>query len=239
MKRATIFRAGGGWQNGRRLGLLGLCVSVCLGGCGRAAPGASGRLDQTTVTVTATSAPATVAATATATVTPSVTATATVMPTVTPTATATASATPEPVAVDLSGWQAPLMAGGLTLALVQEMEDTAAELRAGTLESTEAGGRLWAFQITLGMLAQTLEESTLTGAPAGYQQALEDNMAALYRVIDRWQQGEITSATVPGELAGVRAASEATMAGMMGDLRALGVPQDYLDEFMAAVLAGM
>lgn len=238
MRRATS-RAVRGWQNRWSAAVLLVCVCVWMGGCAGAGSGPS--------VAVATSVPATVAPTATVTVTPGVTDTATVAPTVTPTssptssptATASPTATSEPVEVDISGWRVPLIVGGLTVTMIQELEDTAAGLQAGTMTSVDAGSQLMAFGIMMGLLAQTLEESTLTGGPAGYRQPLQDNMAAVYQVIDRWQQGEITSATVPAELAGVRAASERTLAAMLDDLRALGVPQENLDEFMAEVMAGL
>lgn len=140
--------------------------------------------------------------------------------------------------MDVSEWQLPLTVAAMTVMVIGELEDTAAGLQAGTLASTEAGGALWGYQIGLGAIAAKLDESTLTGGPAEYEQALRENLTAVYRVIERWQQGEVSSATVGGELATVRAASEGTLGGMLGDLRALGVPQEYLDAFMAAVMAG-
>lgn len=245
MMRPRVRNGCSGWQIQVRAALVGLCVCVVLGGCGKTAPGASvavGTVAAATAMPTATVAPS---ATATATVMPTVTptssptstATATSSPTASPTATATVTAMP--AVTDLSEWRVPLVVAGLTVTVIGELEKTATGLQAGTLASTEAGGQMLGFQIALGAVAQALEESALTGQPAGYRQALQDNLTAVYRVIDRWQQGETTSATVPGELVAVRAASERTLEAILDDLRALGVPQEDLDAFMAEVMAGL
>jgi hypothetical protein len=152
---------------------------------------------------------------------------------VTPTATATT------VPVDASAWRTPLITAGLTVAVINALEEMAAQLQAGTLESIEAGGQLLGYQIALAAVAQALDETTLVGRPARFQDGLRANLAGVFAVTDRWQRGEITSATVAEELAPVRATSEQTLANMLEELRSLGVSQAQIDEFMAAIITGL
>lgn len=165
--------------------------------------------------------------------TPSPTPSATPTPTVPPTPPSTLTATMQPV--DASAWRVPLVTAGLTVAVINALEETATSLQAGTLASIEAGARLLGYKVAVATVAQTLEEAELPGREGRYRQDLQDNLVGVFRLIDRWQGGEITSATVPAELAPVRASSEQTLAELMDELKRLGASQTQLDEFMAEV----
>lgn len=137
--------------------------------------------------------------------------------------------------VDASAWRVPLVTAGLTAAVINALDETATGLQAGTLASIEAGGRLLGYKVAVATVAQMLEEAELPGKEGRYRQDLQDNLVGVFRLIDRWQSGEITSATVPAELATVRASSEQTLAELMDELDRLGVSQAQLDKFMAEV----
>lgn len=181
--------------------------------------------------------------------TPTSSATSTSVPTATGTPTVTAAATSTPTLVssptptiepvDVSAWQTPLVTAGLTVAVINALEEMAMQLQSGTLESIEAGGRLLGYQIALGTVAQALDETTLEAGPARFKDNLRANLAGVYAVTDRWQRGEITSATVAEELGSVRAASEQTLAEMLDELRSLGVRKEQIDEFLEAVNAAL
>lgn len=153
----------------------------------------------------------------------------------TPVVMPTPTATTEPV--NASAWQTPLVTAGLTVAVINALDDMATQLQSGTVESIEAGGRLLGYQIALAAVAQALDETTLEAGPARFEDDLRANLAGVYAVTDRWQRGEITSAIVEEELGSVRAASEQTLAEMLNELRSLGVRQEQIDEFMEAVNA--
>lgn len=217
-----------------------LILLVTLAGCG-SRPTATPILTQVPPTATVPAPTATWTATATPqatntpmpTDTPSPTPSATPTPTVPPTATSTLTATMQPV--DASAWRVPLVTAGLTAAVINALDETATGLQAGTLASIEAGGRLLGYKVAVATVAQMLEEAELPGKEGRYRQDLQDNLVGVFRLIDRWQSGEITSATVPAELATVRASSEQTLAELMDELDRLGVSQAQLDKFMAEV----
>jgi hypothetical protein len=165
--------------------------------------------------------------------TPSPMPSATPTPTMPPTATSTLTPTIEPV--DASAWRVPLITAGLTVAVINALDETATAMQAGTLASIEAGGRLLGYKVAVATVAQMLEEAELPGREGRYRQDLQDNLVGVFRLIDRWQSGEVTSVTVPAELATVRASSEQTLAELMDELQRLGVSQAQIDEFMAEV----
>jgi hypothetical protein len=185
-----------------------------------------------TATWTATATPQ-ATNTPTPTDTPSPMPSATPTPTVPPTATSTLTATIAPV--DASAWRVPLVSALLTMAVINKADETAAQMQAGSLTSLEAGIWLMGFRALLGSAAQMLDEAELPGREGRYRQDLQDNLVGVFRVIDRWQGGEVTSATVASELAPVRASSEQTLAELMDELKRLGVSQAQIDDFMAEV----
>jgi hypothetical protein len=188
-----------------------------------------------TATVPAPTATWTATATPQATNTPMPTDTPSPTPSATPTPTATSTLTATIAPVDESVWRVPAVTAAMTMAVIDKMDETAAGLRAGTLISLEAGFRLIGYKAALATAGTMLEDADLPGKEGRYRQDLQDNIVGAWRVIERWQNGEITSATVPAELATVRASSEQTLAELMDELKRLGVSQAQIDEFMAEV----
>lgn len=158
-------------------------------------------------------------------------------PTWTPSATATwtPSATATAAPVDVAAWRLPLLAAALTVDVIERMESTATALQTGTLASVEAGIDLLGYQVVLGTVATELDKAPPTGRAARYGDVLRANLAEVYGVLTRWQEGEVTSATAAAELAPVRAASEQVLAEMAADLRSLGVSDEQIGVLMMEI----
>lgn len=201
-----------------------LGIALILAGCSPASTSSPA------ATWTATAAPA-ATSTVRPTDVPSPTATATVTPTETPRATATAT----PAPVDVAAWRLPLLAAGLTVDVIERMEGTAAGLQGGTLASVEAGIDLLGYQMVLGTMATELDKAPPAGRAARYGDVLRANLAGVFGVLTRWQQGEVTSATAAVELAPVRAGSEEVLAEMIADLRSLGVSEEQIGVLMMEI----
>jgi len=137
--------------------------------------------------------------------------------------------------VDVSAWRLPLLAAALTVDVIERMEMTAADLQAGTLASVEAGIYLLGYQAALGTVATELDKAPPAGRAARYGDVLRANLAGVYGVLTRWQQGEVTSATAAAELASVRAASEQALAEIVAELRGLGVSDEQMDVLMMEI----
>jgi hypothetical protein len=129
----------------------------------------------------------------------------------------------------------PLITAGLTVTVINALDETATAMQAGTLASIEAGVRLLGYKVAVATVGQMLDEAELPGQEGRYRQDLQDNLVGVFQLIDRWQNGEITSATVASELAPVRASSEQTLSELMDELKRLGVSQAQIDDFMAEV----
>lgn len=157
-------------------------------------------------------------------------------PTDTPEATATATSAPTatvpPMGVDATTWQLPLVAAGETLLVVEKLEETAAGLRDGTLASVEAGIYLLGSKAVIVMVAQELDERRPTGRAARFEDGLRANLRTVYGIIDRWQQGELSSATVGPELAAARADAEQLLSELA---EAAGLSDAQVAELLAAL----
>lgn len=212
--------------------ILGI-VMLALVGCSATPEAAPTAVPAATAAAAATSTVRTTdlpSPTATASPAPSWTATATFTPTATPEPTATA--TSAPAALDLATWEMPIIAAGVTLKVIGELEATAAGLQDGSLASTEAGGTLLGLQIGLGVVAQALEERPPAGRAARFTEDLQAAMRTVYGIIERWQQGELSSATVGPELAAARADAER----LLSDLgRAAGLSPAQVAELLATM----
>lgn len=156
-------------------------------------------------------------------------------PTGTPEATATATSAPTatasvaPAAVDLATWERPILAAGVALKVIGELEATAEGLRSGTLASIEAGGRLLGYKVAIAEAAQALDGADV---PAGLRDGLRANLRGVFGVIDRWQAGELSSGTVGPELAAARADAEQ----LLSDLgQAAGLTAAQVAELLATL----
>lgn len=216
--------------------MIGLLLILILAACSSTpepAPAATIPPTVTATTIPSSTATWTATAAPTATNTPSPTdlpsPTATASPEPSPTATATAT----PAPVDLSAYELPLVVAGVTLQVIGDLETTAAGLRDGSLASIEAGGALLGYQIAIGSIAQALDESPLKGRAKHYEEGLRANLRTVYGLIQQWQQGVLSSATIGPPLAAARTDAERVLLQLTDELRRLGVTEEQIDEFMA------
>ena len=222
--RQRVISGPAGWQRVGRAALLGAILCVCMGGCTKAAPGAS-----VTVGAVATSVPATVAASATPTVTPSPRATATVMPTVTASPIATATTAPS-ITVD--------EAGGLALALTTAAFTSAtADEVVRMVADGQPDARQKAFALAV-YLAKFGEE--LGGAgDVMYGGEVLENLRGVGATMGGWMSGKIGEDDLPTAMAPWQAASDQTVSGLVDEMVARGVPRADVDAFVAEVMGAV
>jgi len=130
----------------------------------------------------------------------------------------------------LGDWETAFRVAVISLFTVQELETTAEGLRSGTLASIEAGGQLLGAKVVIAAAAQALDETRL---PTALRDRLRANLRGVFDVIDRWQAGEVSSATAGPELAALRADAEQVLSELADEMRRLGVSQARIDALMA------